>query len=411
MKKLNDLKQERARLLEALNAMTELAETEKRSFTEEEQTQFDKDYAKVQEMDTEIEQLEKQLEIQKRMARNNVKTPEQKLEENFDLFKAISTRANGGNLSGAEAEMHQEGVDEWTRSSGGVKPKPGAIVLPSSDFSKRAEIGTTDGAPPIKTTGSDLLSVVPTPNIMNTLGVTFYEGLTGNFPLPRMGQLTASFVGEKAPVGDAGTNLQKNTLTPRRIGATDAFTIELLSQTNPKVQQRIWQEFIDAIFRGVQIDLFDKIAAGAKILSGHEISAATLGAVTWQHILNLEAAIEEQFSGMAYVMSRAQKAKLKAQDKGTDTGKFVWEGKEVNAFPAFATAALAASNGGQANANFDLIYGYFPGAAVGRWGGVEVIVDPYSSKNEGEIEITANGLFDTDIHNQEHFASLRNADA
>lgn len=411
MKRILDLKEERNLAVQNLDAITKKAENENRSINEAEIAEFDKFDKQIKDIDKQISVLERaealKAEYAQKAQPKEVKSPEEKLSKKFDLFKAVREKISG-TLSGAEAEICQEGRREL-RELGQAYDETGLQIPFSLLGGKRAEIGTSDGTPPIPVVDSPILSIVRTPLVMDKLGVTVYPGLTGNFPLPRMAQLNAAFVNEKSAVATSGQAFAKNTLTPRRVGAYDFFTKELLSQTNPQIQATVWQDFIDAVWRAVQVDLFDNVAAGGTVVSGRTI-ATTAAILAWADILNMEKTIENDFDGMAYVMSHGQKALLKAKDKGSDTAKYVWgEDNMINGYNAYATAALSATNGGMTNTCFDVIFGYWKAAAVGMWGGVELLVNPYAADEKGEIKITVSGLFDSDVANPLSFAVIRNA--
>jgi hypothetical protein len=411
MKKSDELKEKRFALYEKMKGIVDKAETEKRSVSETEQTEWDGLDNQIKGLDVEITRAlrQEQLDIEfAQRSKPDGKSPEYKLMEKFDLFKAIRAKYSGGQLTGAELEVCQEGVRELREL--GQNADERAINIPLSMMQKRAaaEYGTSDGTPPISTIPLNELSIVTTPEILTQLGVTYYQGLTGNVPIPRMGQLTASFANEKAQLTTAGVSLAQNILSPRRVGASDYFTKELLAQTNQSIQSSIWNEFISAIWRAVQKDLFASIGGGATVCTGKTIST-TPAVLTWADILLLESSIENNGS-MKYLMTHGQKGLLKATEKSSQSaGQFIWGADNaINGYGAFATASII-TNGGSTNTAFDVIFGDFKAAVIGSWGGVELLVNPYSKDDYGEIKVTASGLFDTDIANDKKFSVIRNA--
>ena len=102
-------------------------------------------------------------------------------------------------------------------------------------------------------------------------------------------------------------------------------------------------------------------------------------------------------------------ALCRSLDGGAGSGRFAWENDAINGYNAFSTDSLAASNGGSSGTAFDVLFGLWKAAYIGQWGGMELIVDPYTYALEGEYRITANGLFDTSVSNPLHFAAIRNA--
>lgn len=416
MKTIKELLAERNGLIEKMSILIALGKTEERALTEDEQKDWTKDDERIQAIDSEVKILQRQEELNKQLLGKKPQVkPEEKITKRFDLFKAILCRANQMPLDGAEKELVQEGINEFKRH--GIVPEPGAIVLPSymvgnGEAQKleraAAQVGTGDGSPPIPVLEVDFLSIVRTPILVDTLKMTVWPGLTGNLPLPRMGQLSAAFVAEKSQGDTAGVALAKDTLAPRRVTSSERFTKELLSQTNPKIQADMLRDFIDAIWRAVQIDVFDRIAADGTIHTAYEITD-TVAATDNACILALEAAIENNFPDMAYCMSHGNKGLLKALALDSGSGKFAFEDNMVNGYPAYGTASLAATNGGETNTAFDFIFGNFKDAVIGQWGGVELIIDPFSYADYGEIKVTGSGLFDSGIKNALSFSIARNA--
>ena len=414
MKKIIDLQEERNLAFKNMEAIVKKAETENRAVNEAEQVEWAKFDKQINDVDAQIKILQRQEELNIEFAARNLKkavvTPEEKLTRSFDLFAAIRAKAAGRQLEGAELEVSQEGEKELRELGQAIDSRAINIPLSLMQPQKRAaaEIGTADGAPPIPVVPLESLSIVTTPKIIQDLGITYWPSLTGNVPIPRMGQLNAAFVSEKSAVNTSGAALAKNTLTPRRVGASDFFTKELLNQTSPAIQSQIWADFINAIWRAVQKDLLTNVAAGATVCTGRTIATAA-AILAWADALLLESTIEN-YDGMCYVMSQGQKGLLKAKDKSsTSAAKFVWEDNMINGYKAFATASMATTNGGMTNTCFDVLFGDFKAAVVGSWGGIELIVNPYTNDDKGEVKITASGLFDTDIANALSFSVIRNA--
>jgi hypothetical protein len=343
--------------------------------------------------------------------KKNPRTPEEKLVERLDYFKAIR-EASVGHVPGAELEMHQEGVAEFERSN--IVSVQNSIVFPSSMFTLKkrayAEVDTTAGAGFIPTDVAAELNIVRTPNIMDKLGVTVYDQLRGNLKLPNMAQLNAAFVAEKSAVDTSGATPGNATLAPRRVGSGDNFSKELFIQTSPTIQAGIMRDFMDAIWRAIQKDGFQAVAAGGTIITGYAITD-TVAALDHDAILGLESGIETDYDGLAYLMSPKQRAKLKALViGGAGSGRFAWENNEVNGYGAFASNSIAATNGGSTNTAYDVVFGLWRALVVGLWGGMELIVDPYGAAKTGEYIITANALADTAVANALSFSVIRNAD-
>ena len=75
------------------------------------------------------------------------------------------------------------------------------------------------------------------------------------------------------------------------------------------------------------------------------------------------------------------KNKYKLIDRSKKPGRC-----KINGYPAFGVPAQ--------NSKY-VSFGDWAGMAVGQWGPLEIIVDPYSDAKSGLINLTVVGLFDT----------------
>lgn len=86
-----------------------------------------------------------------------------------------------------------------------------------------------------------------------------------------------------------------------------------------------------------------------------------------------------------FIVSPSAKADLKTTDKGTDTGKYLMEGNEVNGYPVLCTSAVAGKG---------IVYGNFADLVIGQWGGIDLTVDPYTQAANGKVRLVINAYFD-----------------
>ena len=110
---------------------------------------------------------------------------------------------------------------------------------------------------------------------------------------------------------------------------------------------------------------------------------------------------------MAYVMSAATRGKLKTATKiaSSQYSDFIFqtgangEGM-VNGYRALVTNQLGSAN---TVAN-QVIFGVWPDMILAGWAGIDVVVDPYSSKKTGQIEITVTQWADSAVRHAGSFA-------
>ena len=54
-----------------------------------------------------------------------------------------------------------------------------------------------------------------------------------------------------------------------------------------------------------------------------------------------------------------------------------------------------------------VLFGNFADVIVGQWGGLDIIVDPYTLKKSAQVEITMNAWHDVFVRHDESFAAIK----
>jgi HK97 family phage major capsid protein len=118
-------------------------------------------------------------------------------------------------------------------------------------------------------------------------------------------------------------------------------------------------------------------------------------AATWAKVLDFEtqvATANALLGAMAYLTSPGVRAKWKAAVKiaGSQYSDFLWQGGnnlgegQVNGYKAVATNQIPAT-GTYAHR---VVFGNWADLILAEWAGIDVVVDPYSLKKQGQIEVT-----------------------
>lgn len=323
-------------------------------------------------------------EIENNEARKEFNKEEKRANERYDLFKAMREYA-AGNLSGLEKEMHDEGVKEFSRTGGGYTD---GLVVPNMILSQRADVLTTNTDKFLKSTLSDELKVANTKLILPLLGIQEYSGLNGSFEVPNMAELTAAFVAEDNASTVVDIVDSKVTMTPRFIAANQIFSKQFLAQTSPKLQNQVLAQFIFAINKGLEQEVFNQLAALTT-------SSATLSGATWQNMLKLQEYVPYV---SAYLTSRSTMSTLKSTVKNANQGGFIAQDGKIDGIDAYASALVAAKH---------IYAGDFSQIATGSWdAGLVILTDPYTNKSKGKIDIQVSALKDAKVLNPAAFAKM-----
>jgi len=361
MTKIYKLKNERAEALKEMKKIVNLAVEEGRAKNEDENARYNELDTKVEGLDAAIREIELQEELNKREA-------ETAPEERKDETKSISVEFR-----------------DWLVNS----------VEKNEKATFRADpIITSTQTGVINKTVANSVDILTSPGEawLRELGVSFYPGLTGNFVVPAMAENTAKFMLESSTAESANMAHEALTLTARRVTHKQSISRETLAQTNPAIYSSILQNLVNGVWNAVTNDVFDQLETDAAT----QKTTTTVAALAYADIVKMEASIGGLSIGSAaYVTTPTTKAYLKTKPLlGTDNGPAWSLTNELNGYKAYG---VPAANAGK------LYFGDFSRVAVGQWGGLEIIVDPYTNAGKGQIDLTVIALFDTGVTNKRAF--------
>lgn len=346
--------------------------------TEETRDGFDALENEITVLDTDIERLERQEAMNQKIASVNI------------IPKIVNDEAP--NFARSLNEYLVKGsVSEDFRGSEG-------IVIPSTMFRADPVLTTTD-------TGIINKIVEPEINIkksfgeqfLRDLGVRFYDGINGNLVLPSMAESTAVQTAEAGDSSTADQTPSSITLSAKRLDHFNGYTREFLAQTS--TYPSLLQDLIDGIGTKMVYQFFDNMQVDANDAS---VAPATAGP-TYADVVGLEANLADVMGDPKFVGTPSFKAYLKSLNASAAGIKFVWtDANEIIGIPAVA------ANGVNAN---QLWLGDWSKAAVATFGSgaIEVVVDPYSSKKQGLIDVYAVQLVDSGTANYRNFSYLADA--
>jgi len=363
MKKINDLKSERSEIIEKMEVLTK-----SESLTEEQRSEWSNHDSRIKAIDDEISLLERQEELNK--SKINIKNMEHTSEKPKHIGESFR-------------DFLVNAVEKRGETKFELRADP---ILTSTD----SDMITKTVNP-----GIDILTS-PGEAFLRQLGVTFFTGLNGNFAIPSMAEDTATFPGEDASAASANMLPDSLVLAARRVTHTQKISRETLAQTNPGVYSSILQNLVNGVWNAVTNDVFDTLETDGASRIGNFGG----GPITYTDLVNMEASIAGLNIGTgAYVTTPSVKAFLK-KTAYLSNQDAIWQDNEVNGYPAYGVPA----------ANTDKVYfGDFGKCAVGQWGGLEIVVDPYSDAKKGLIDLTIIGLFDTGCYNPRGLVIMNDA--
>lgn len=243
--------------------------------------------------------------------------------------------------------------------------------------------------------------------VLRSLGIQVMGGLTSNVAIPRQtGAATAYSLSEIAQVALSTQTLDQVFLTPKRVAATGNYSKELLIQSSIDVENFMRNDMMEVM--ALRLDLLGFNGQGAAseplgIMNTPGVGSVLFGAAaTYAKLVAFETAINVANSmggSRAYVTTPSAKGVLKSAAKllvGATTVAAValWEDNEINGYPAFDTNQIP---------NNQMVFGNFNSLIMGLFGGIDVVVDPYTLADKAEVKITTNTFVDFACRHPQEF--------
>jgi HK97 family phage prohead protease/HK97 family phage major capsid protein len=402
---LNELKALRAKHYEEHVALVETPEKEGRPLTDAEEQRAEWLVAEVANLDKRIKHRADHEAMVSRVAYSGTASQSEKREiervnGHFSLSRAILAAANGRSLEGAEAEWAQEAQREMRGQGlqvvGQVAIPTKALYRASADnFTAGAYGATTDGAAFVPVNVGAAIEALRAPSVIEQLGTTVITGATGNLKFPRVSvKATGVAEGEVDANAAAGLEMDEVTLSPQRVSAKTTYSKQLLLQGGGQVDLVIAQELQNAMNAFIDTKAFDTLD-GATIDNQSTDGSTTLTATIAVAMESAVLAAGGNLAAARYVMSpSAYKFAKNLAQVASVSALYDLASNTFNGYPAVATPYLvdASSNVGQ------MLFGNFQqGCILAYFGGIDLLVDPYSAAGNAQIVLHVNRFFDFDI--------------
>ncbi len=386
--------EERSVVVEEMEALVAVAELEERDLIADEKVKFDELNEKAESLKADAERALK-LETMKAKDAKNVVSEEDTIKRGYSFLKHVDGVING-NLSGVEKEVQEQAINEARAHGKSIQ----GIGIPASMLEKRANL--TSNIPGLSVEG--FVDAIREEAIYNRLGAKFLN-LTSDARIPIIGKSSVAFAAENGAAADGGTAFSSVTLSPKRIAGYVNLSKELLAQNGSGVETAIMGDLGKAVADAICDAMFsdatvtsapDAISQHADIGTFTE-STYSANASMFSDLVLAEQTLAEAgaLSGnLAYVLHPTFLKELKqsAQVAGINPGMvgMNYNQQMVNGYPTYYSSHCGASAGTSA----DGIFADWSNVTVGMFGGVDIIVDPYTNAAAGQVRLVVNTFVD-----------------
>lgn len=291
-------------------------------------------------------------------------------------------------------------------------------VLTDPGFGKRASDMTVGGGVPAggfggATVATNLLSgsfidMLRETAVLPRLGARMVGGLVGNIEIPKkIAGATVGWVAEDGSVANSGLRIGNVAASPKTLSARTQLSRKLLMQSSLDVEALVRADFAESI--GLEIDRCaiygsaeDGAPEGINDKAGIAVVAAlTAGQIGYKDALALWSAVRSANAArgsLGFVMHPTEAAEMMGTPRfaGGDTPIMAALGSLLG-FNAPETSQVAPG---------DLWFGNWADLVIASWGGLDILVDPYTESGSGAVRVTAFQDTDFIVRQEQSFAKL-----
>lgn len=405
-KSITELKDEKKQLSTRSKEIISVAKGEKRQFTAEENEELGAAQTRMAEINLEIEERS---EANRQPGRQH-----QPQGGKFSLRRAIANMVDGNGQNDADAGVIDAATTHHNMSGAQMADKR-SIVVPVNLENRAAFTAATEAATGvvIDEEQQEMLLPLQSSLVLARAGARFMTGLQGNIYWPEFSGANVFWEDENAEAKDGAGEFSKGeTYKPLRLTAYVDISKQLLVQENTSVEAYIRQAIAVAIAQKIEQTAFSKNKGVANTPDGmfHTLDANIKGAMTWEQIVAMETKADTQdalFGNLSYILHPALvgKAKTKVKD-ASGAGGFIFTGNgdgQLNGYRALRTNNLP-SGLGEGSDEFGIAFGNWANYFLGQWGGIELLVDPYTQALMGTVRLITNSYWNMGFIRKKSFS-------
>jgi HK97 family phage major capsid protein len=401
MKNSVELRQDRAALIAEANDMLETCKTESRDLNETEQVSYDEKMTAIDKLAKNVKTIERQEKLNAEMATAPVSFGTQDVAQSKELrdfsFTEAFNAAKSGRVEGLVREMDQEARRE--NPSQDFK----GVAIPYSALESRGTAATalTAGSQPVevKSFVDDMFAA----SVLVGNGATMYTGISASQKIPIVAGVTAAFLAENGSTdATAAGTVGSTQLDPSVIVAATNVSNAAFAQ-NASVEAAFRRNFASAIMAQ-----FEKNLLGVADATGPEsiFLDAAAATATWTSSLAL-ARIQEMYSDMITLGNDVNKSSVKLLLNGDAYADLTAEviAAKGSAFNAASMNlvdktvlnipyAISDNVGNDATTKARALLIDMEKVHLAMFGGIDLLVDPYSQSLVGGTRLIMSTLLD-----------------
>ena len=373
----------------------------------------------VEELTRELKDAQLSEAARKAQANQRVLSPKEKEDiRRFSISKFLRQAMPGETMDGIEAEMAAEGKREFQES---IKGAAEGVFLPSAllrDYYYTNASESSYGQAFIEQTSLTYIGKLRNATIGRRLGVRYLDGLQGQIAFVT-GGADASWVAEEAAASKQKPAYAKKVMAPKRLQVLQGVTYDLMHQSSKALDDLILEDMVKAHAVALDAAIFAGSGSSGQptgVLAASGVNNIDIdtngGPLTYDLLVQMETEVGIDNglldSTLAYVSNAKVQGKLKTIPQIAGYPYYLMNDGKVNGYPFFMSNAIPSNltKGSSSGVCSAIVFGNWSEVLVGSWGGLQIIVDPYSAKDKGVLEISAAAYHDVLVRTPEAFCKI-----
>lgn len=342
----------------------------------------------------------------KPLANENIGLSKKEIRQ-FSVVRAIAALANPTDRRLREAAAFEFEVSEAAAQRYGRAAQ--GVMLPTDVLGVwKRDLNTSDDNELVATNllANEFIDVLRNQSSVMQAGARMLPGLVGNVAIPK--KTAAASGGWISTEGGAASESEATfgtvSMAPKNVGAFTDMTRQLILQSTPAIEQLVRDDLTQALALAIDKGALEGSGSSGQptgILNTSGVNKPTAFAAavpTFAEMVALETAVAEDnalFGNLAYITDAATYGGLKTKAKDAGSGMFVLEGGQANGYNVIRTQQSTAGN---------VYFGNFSDCLIGMWGGLDILVDPYTASSSGTVRVRALQTIDVALRNAVSFA-------
>lgn len=251
---------------------------------------------------------------------------------------------------------------------------------------------------------------------------TMLTGLRGNIAIPRQtSAATSAWVAESVAATESQQAFDQVTMQPLTNSAWTEYSRKLLLQSSIDIEAFVRSDLVTILALAIDLAAINGSGTGSEpegILNTTGIGDVAGGAnglaPAWSHIVDLETEVAQDNADvgrLGYVSNAKVRGALKQTEKASSTAQFILDGNTTNGYNMMISNQVPddLDKGTSTGVCSAIIFGNFADLIIGQWGGLDLLVDPFSNSTTGVTRVVVFQDVDVAVRHPESFAAMQDA--